>query len=165
MSDKININRLTMFFASSGMSDEHVLDLLRQLHTLTPDEIILRIHLDRDYLNSSLQQSRSMLDLGTDAVRSSAGFDSDALKQVERLLVVEARLQKLDAAELLAAELLRRNRSVSIPTFNPKEGFAKWLRQVSSSFPLAEILHVAAALRNRRVHSAGDDWIEKGGSK
>lgn len=158
--DKVLLRHFTMLMALSDLSEDDILDLMRQLRTAGTSEILNRVEADREYLQ---RQGRLLSSSGahTDRHDTRLELGSDEVKQIERLLVRETGISKAEAAELLTKELKMRHPSAAVPLFIPKDGFARWLRQLTQQFPLSEMLHVASALRNKRVHGVGDDWLEK----
>ncbi|MDP9990379.1 hypothetical protein J2W28_000238 [Variovorax boronicumulans] len=152
----ISASRLIALLAASKMNDEEIQEARAFLTTTTPDNLLLHVKKARQVLSVeeptpiALQAKQTLSNV----------LSADVATQLERLLVHEASLSKSEASRLLTSALTRRNRKLSLPNFNSKDGFRRWLNQVAECVPLGELLHAAAAIRNTRVHTQPDDWID-----
>ncbi len=154
--------QLAMLLAASGFTEADVEALMGELRTTKVTDILDWFSADRGRLGQQATSSQVALPTEVDenAVPDSPVMGAELAKEVERLLLIEAGLTKGEAAIALTRALRKRSPSFRrIPPFNSKDGFGKWLRDLSFAFPLSEIMHTAAIIRNSRVHGVGDDWL------
>lgn len=173
-----SVARLAMLLAAADFTEDEVLQLVRAIRDVRPSELLNRVHVYRHVLRDDLPvlrnaavsvspaQPESEGPLGSkgpqpDSLEPNQGMSDEIAAQVERLLVGEAGLPKLRAAERITESLMKRYPRRMVPTYNPKDGFPRWLKLLSRTFSASEIMHVAAVIRNTRVHGRSDDWIEK----
>lgn len=153
--------RLSMILAASNFSQEEITALLRHVRSTPIPEMLSEIEVER----SLLDEAPVSLQVPTSTKRPDASIGEpmgqEMTAQVERLLIQEAGLTKVGAAEALQTALLRRHPEARYHSFNSKDGFSRWLKQIATDISLSEILHAAAMIRNSRVHGRGDDWIDK----
>lgn len=134
--------------AEVRMSD--VLDFYRTMHKRGPEVV------QQDMMR--LQRTLSVNnERGGEMVRIGSSASDEVAEKVQRLLFEEAHLSKTHAIELLSSEVRRRYPSVEIPS-DPKKGFASWIRRLAGAVPESEVLHLATAIRNSRVHDLPQDW-------
>lgn len=152
----ISASRLIAFLAASKMNNEEIEEAKIFLSNASLKEILLHINEARSTL---LGETPKPITLEANQVLDNT-LSADVVTQIERLLIYEAALNKSEAALLISASLKRRNRKLSIPEFNSKDGFRRWLGQVANCVPLGELLHAASAIRHKRVLSQPDDWID-----
>ena len=92
-------------------------------------------------------------------IRSSQG-GTDAAVMIDRMLRQEAGLSASTAAKLLADEMSRRGQgdTANIPPYT-KSSFVDWVDRLLRIVPASEVLHLAARIRNGKVHSGdGSPW-------
>ncbi len=92
-------------------------------------------------------------------IRSLRG-GTDAAVMIDRMLRQEAGLSAAAAAKLLADEMNRRSRgdTLNIPPYT-KSSFVDWVDRLLRAAPASEVLHLAARIRNEKVHSGdGSPW-------
>lgn len=161
LNDDLLLDQLVLLLAGSGMSDEQLLRLLRQLRTAPYSLILEKIHLHRGAVAPRLGRSAPLTGPMSNHPPRAVFIDDEAIRNVERLLVLEAGLPKLVAARAITMALKERHPNKEFPSFNSKEGFSKWLAAISEQVQLGELLHIAASLRNELVHGdPKDDWIK-----
>lgn len=86
-------------------------------------------------------------------------LDDSLAEKVTQLLVLEARMSKLEASEALRFELIKQG--VKAPPSLGKLSFSDWLDQLARVIPHSEILHLSTRIRNQFVHQSDTDWSLK----
>ena len=76
---------------------------------------------------------------------------------VERLLLHEAGLSKLEAVEALTREIIRKYPGKKVPS-ESRKGFSAWVSKLSKIISESEILYLATKVRNLYVSDAPGDW-------
>ena len=161
VANRIGPRRLAVLLAAAGLRGSDVLALMRELRAMPSGQFmeLFETALEQLDLASELSAVVAVSDVPNRGLEPS-GMSNDLAAQVERLLIGEAGMTKIEAARSLEAALQRRRGSTrAVPDYNPKDGFARWLRQLSQGFTLSEILHAASTVRNSRVHGQPDDWL------
>lgn len=93
-----------------------------------------------------------------DYPRTSHLFEySDTADKIEKLLVRDTGIPKLQAVEILSEELRRRYPGTEIPA-ESRKGFTTWIDRLSVIFAEKDLLHIATSLRNKLVHDPSPDW-------
>lgn len=161
---RMSARRLVALLAASGFNEADAMLMFRDARLLSMSEFLDMFQTERERL--AYPQTRTAVQDSDDLVGEGATeptLTPDVAQQIERLLVGEAGLTRLAAARELQRTLAVGAPAAAeeLPPFNPKEGFSKWLSQVSRTFTLSQLLHAAASVRNERVHSKPDDWLEK----
>jgi len=154
-------NRLIALIAASKMSDEEIQEAKFFLHTTSLQDFLRHVRTAR---RSLFGEEPAPIAVVASTVPETV-LSADVVIQLERLLVGETSLTKAEAVRLLSSVLKRRYPKTEFPEFNSKDGFRRWLNQVAEQVPLGELLHVAASIRNTRVHSQPDDWIDPDSTK
>lgn len=182
MVNKIDpVARLILLLVAADFTNSEIVDLVDAVRDARPSELLKRVRAIRRAIGTSGQGDHSTevnfptaADMGNPSTgwpldkRGNVSNDSatseisqEVASGLERLLVNEAGLTKVRASELLANYLVERYPHRPIAPYNPKDGFTRWIKQVSRMFNPSEIMHAAAVIRNSRVHGDGDDWIRK----
>jgi hypothetical protein len=153
------LRKFSLLLAAMDLSDQEIAALLRHLRDQPLDVLIAQLREDRDVLLKQVKMPLPIIRSASLAEEDTSS-GSDIAAQIERLLVVEARLSKAQAAQALRNALTARHPAAEVAPFASKEGFGRWLKQLIQIFPIAELLHVASAIRNSRAHGTDDDWLE-----
>lgn len=151
--------RLSLILAASNLSDEEITSLLRHVRSTPIAEMLSDIRVDRALIDEGPISLQAPTPSGKSEFAVGELMGKEVAAQIERLLISEAGLTKAGAAQALQVALLPRHPDARNYPFDSKGGFSRWLRQVASDISMSEILHAAAMIRNSRVHSNGDDWI------
>jgi hypothetical protein len=83
---------------------------------------------------------------------------SETTVKIVQLLIIDAGLKKSKAAQILSAEIKRKNPRVEISKMDSKRGFAAWIKKLTTTIPESELLHLATLIRNEYVHMTSSDW-------
>jgi hypothetical protein len=83
---------------------------------------------------------------------------SETTVKIVQLLIIDAGLEKSKAAQILSAEIKRKNPRVEIAKMDSKRGFAAWIKKLTITIPESELLHLATLIRNEYVHMTSSDW-------
>jgi hypothetical protein len=147
-------DRIALLLAASGLTDQAILDGLKELEAEGAGASARRIREIRRIITTS-GKNLIIEEYGT--------FQPDVTKEREtvvskmvQLLIHEARLTPSLAAERLLQALSKDPRE--LPVFRPKEGFRTWLRRLASRVPSSELLHHASSIRNSIAHQGKLDW-------
>jgi hypothetical protein len=150
--------RLAFLLAASGLSERAIQDSLREVELLGADAVARRVRALRHAVTtrgSDLFRTESdTYEVGADRERD------EVAAKVSRLLISEAQLSSVEAADRLRKALITAPHLLpnEIPAFKPKQGFRSWIRRVAGAVPPSELLHHASKIRNSAVHFKPSDW-------
>jgi hypothetical protein len=151
-----------MMLVAARFTDREIANLVQQLQGIEPVDLIHLVESLRRRIDASNLLSDSPVGAQPQVPATvQEPMGDEIAEQIQRLLVSEAGLTKIAAAQTLTDALRRRHPKEVVVPYNTKDGFARWLRQLAMVYPLSEILHVAASVRNSRIHSRSDDWLDK----
>lgn len=156
------LSRLSLMLAAARFTDQEVMALAKQVKTIEDAELVRLVRSIR--IDAEMSNALSGSAVGDASQRTSKHnrpVGEDVVANIQRLLVDEAGLTKIAAAQALVNKLRRRNPTGAVVPYNSKDGFARWLNQIAQEYSLSEILHAAASIRSSRVHSRGDDWLDE----
>jgi hypothetical protein len=147
-------DRIALLLAASGLTDQAILDGLKELEAEGAGASARRVQKIRRIITAS---GKNLIteDYGT--------FQADITKEREtvvskvvQLLIDEARLTPPVAVERLRQALSKNSRE--LPLFRPKDGLRTWLRRLAGRVPSSELLHHASSIRNSVAHIGKLDW-------
>lgn len=153
------IARLALLIAAANYSDLEILDLFRRLQSLRVEDFSELVRSAQERNHQIPPTTQLAIPIEEEKNVGTSPMDTDVAMQIERLLVKEAALTRVAAADALTKALRRRHPGrVQVP-YKSKDGFSSWLKQLAGEFSLSEILHAAATIRSSRAHSQNDAWL------
>jgi hypothetical protein len=155
---KDNFSRALFLFAALDLSGLELYGVLRQLHSMPPEELTDRI-LDLQHrfdCNSDSRFKRSRK-------KKPRSRDASVGERVSTLLKKEAGLTTAQAVNLLTSRLVSMGlvQPGDVPPLSRKS-LTDWINRFSKKVPPKDILRVATLLRNDHIHRPSDDWLISG---
>jgi hypothetical protein len=138
--------------AASGFRDRDIAEFSRTIfkrgQKAFTDDVLSMKHMLSELQNLTPYDTPS-------PVRQEA--QGEIAQRIERLIILETGLPKLDAIALLTEELHKRFPDLPVPP-ESRKGFRSWIHRLASVYPEKELLHLATSIRNRYVHERPSDW-------
>lgn len=155
------IARLALIVAAANYSDSEIRELVRRLNSLSIEDFAEIVRSAQEFGHQLSPMTQSAIPVSEFKNLGASPMDAEVAMQIERLLVKEAGLTRLAAADALTKALKRRHAGrIQVP-YKAKDGFLSWLKQLANEFSLSEILHAAATIRNSKAHAQDDAWLNK----
>lgn len=136
--------KLIYFLSDPSFSDKELEMLFDYLKADNIEEITSTVKKIRKTIENSSYSRTS----DSDYYNST---ESNRSMEVERLLIRDANLTKLEAMNLLASRF-----NIAFNP-NPHLSFNKWIEKLGEEVGWSELLHVAHLIRNDRVHGKPDN--------
>jgi len=149
---KISYLQLSKLLAASGFGERDFAEFARSICQLGPKQFTEDVMSMRQLLSDISHPTPYDIPSPTQS-----GPPSDIEEKIERLLIHETALPKLEAVALLTTELRQRFPEKPVPP-ESRKGFQLWIHKLTSIFPEKELLHLATSIRNRFVHERPSDW-------
>lgn len=144
---------LIYFLSNPTISEKDFIELFKYLENGGFEEIAVKVKEIRKITKTETDFGPILFtsNFSKNENPESYSFDNDRLKEIERLLFIEANLSKKEAMKLLAKYLkIQFNQNQHI-------GFNKWVEKISKQLSWSEILHVAHLIRNEKVHDENNN--------
>ncbi|HZT35969.1 MAG TPA: hypothetical protein VFA15_08610 [Nitrososphaera sp.] len=82
---------------------------------------------------------------------------ASAAQRIEKMLLEETRLSKIQAAELLLLELHSDGPTEPLPSYN-KISFTTWLEKIAQRVGANKLFQIASRIRNRAANKSNTHW-------
>lgn len=143
--------KICALLAASAFTEREIKEFAYTLE----ERNVARFIIDILYQRKQIQDSNFDFDLNNPYSHST--FEDEVNEKIERLLLIEAGLTKMQAIEKLSNELHKKHDKLILPR-DTKKGFSAWITKVSEIVSPSELLHLATYLRNSFVNEPPKDW-------
>lgn len=153
------MNRILLLLAGSGLSEREIMQYLRELVSLTENELLAQVAALRGGSGFEGQQRRLNIEVLSEA-RALSKNQERILDQISQMLRQDTGLTVERASRILLSQVKRHvppSQRGQLPSLN-KESFSSWLEKLSTIVPMSVLLHEAARIRNKSRHASLPDW-------